>query len=102
MNKHLEIINKTWKGLYVTTQSKTENADGIFDHLEWLIPEDIYNGGVMKVKCFLLPKYEEDKEIFGVDENGYIVRVYNVDTFNIAELDEQGNMKKTRTNSRMT
>jgi len=96
MQRHLDLINKQWKGLYVTTESGVEHADGIYDHMEWFIPENIYSDPnvIPKLKCFLIPKYEEDKELYGVDENGFIVRIYDVDTFKIMLLDEFGNIKK--------
>lgn len=96
MQRYLNLINNQWKGVYVTTESGTENADGIYDHMEWFIPENIYTDptAIPKLKCFLIPKYEEDKEFYGVDENGFIVRIYDVDTFKIMPLDEFGNVKK--------
>lgn len=95
MQRHLDLINKQWQGLYVSTESGVEHADGIYDHMEWYIPEDIYENPnqIPKLKCFLIPKFEEDKDIYGVDEDGFIVKIYDVETFKIVPLDEYGNIK---------
>ena len=94
MLKTLEIINRQFKGVYVTIEDRVGNvAEGIFEKFEWEVPADIYTGGDIKLRCFLTPKFPEDVELYGVNDEGFIEKIFDINSVLITPLDENGNKK---------
>lgn len=96
MQKHLDFINKHYKGIYLTVEDKHGPlADGIYEKMEWFLPPDIYlprtDGTVATpmLRVYLRKKYEDDP--FDVNEDGFIVVEADPLTISLVLLDKQGN-----------
>lgn len=93
MEKTLTLINKQFAGKYMQIEDESGIViDGIYDHLEWFLPEDIYTNedSTPMLKCYFRPRFEEDTQTYNVDDNGFITGVANPETIKFIRLDEHG------------